>query len=101
MTKDAHVFISYSREDYEFVHRLIVDLQKQGVNVWEWVSSINKPYPYDGADGRENSEGSNSLRVLRGGSFTVDANNTRAANRLGDNPSDRGEQIGFRCVRSY
>src|SRR4029453_12454917 len=37
-------------------------------NVWEWVSSVYAPYPYDAGDGREDP-GSPHARVLRGGSF--------------------------------
>ena len=37
-------------------------------NVWEWCSSLSRPYPYDSADGRE-SLSEPGLRVLRGGGY--------------------------------
>ncbi|MBZ0282572.1 MAG: TIR domain-containing protein [Anaerolineae bacterium] len=34
MVSSPFVFISYSRQDYEFVRRLIADLQAEGIQVW-------------------------------------------------------------------
>jgi formylglycine-generating enzyme required for sulfatase activity len=70
-------------------------------NVWEWVSSIYKPYPYDAADGREvdGSSDGNSARVLRGGSWLQDF--AWAAFRLRYFPNSRVDYLGFRCARSY
>ena len=34
--------------------------------VWEWCSSLDRPYPYNAADGREDP-GAAGLRILRGG----------------------------------
>ncbi len=72
-------------------------------NVWEWVSSINKPYPYDATDGRENIGDPNSWRVYRGGGWGDPiASNLRAADRFPtDNPSSRDSGVGFRCARSF
>ncbi|MFC2015815.1 SUMF1/EgtB/PvdO family nonheme iron enzyme [Chloroflexota bacterium] len=37
-------------------------------------------------------------KVLRGGSWNNNWNNVRAANRNNDNPTNRNNNIGFRCV---
>jgi formylglycine-generating enzyme required for sulfatase activity len=68
-------------------------------NVWEWVSTISAPYPYDSDDGRENNHDTQSYRVLRGGSF--DGHDFRAADRDSFNPDYVYYNIGFRCARSY
>ena len=38
-------------------------------NVWEWCSSMYKPYPYKADDGREDLNDTSSSRVLRGGGW--------------------------------
>ena len=68
-------------------------------NVWEWVSSSYAPYPYDPADGREDSSGA-AERVLRGGSFaSPDLSYARCAMRSRSHPSRRQSHIGFRVAR--
>lgn len=37
-------------------------------NVWEWCSSLNAPYPYQGDDGREDAD-PDAWRILRGGAW--------------------------------
>ncbi|MCA9741174.1 MAG: SUMF1/EgtB/PvdO family nonheme iron enzyme [Deferribacteres bacterium] len=37
-------------------------------------------------------------RVIRGGSWNNDAQNCRPANRNGDNPDNRDNNLGFRLV---
>ncbi len=55
-------------------------------NVWEWTSS--------------NFDASGAARVSRGGSWRDSvASFLRAAFRLGDPPSVRGDSVGFRCAR--
>jgi iron(II)-dependent oxidoreductase len=68
-------------------------------SVWEWVSSLYKPYPYRADDGREDPSASGS-RVLRGGSWDYYASNLRMAYRFYSDPSSGFDVIGFRCVLS-
>jgi iron(II)-dependent oxidoreductase len=71
-------------------------------NVWNWTSSIYKPYPYKSSDGRENDNDQSQLRVRRGGTFEDNTNILRAAYRtLPAKPSLRDRYTGFRCVRQY
>jgi formylglycine-generating enzyme required for sulfatase activity len=39
-------------------------------------------------------------RVLRGGSFDNEPRNLRSANRNRNEPENRNDNVGFRCVRS-
>jgi len=68
-------------------------------NVWEWVSSLYREYPYDANDGRENLD-SHAQRVLRGGSFySPNENFIRCAARSLSYPQRRRDHIGFRVAR--
>ncbi|HMH48795.1 MAG TPA: SUMF1/EgtB/PvdO family nonheme iron enzyme [Candidatus Acidoferrum sp.] len=67
-------------------------------NVWEWTSTVYKPYPYRSDDGRENVR-SIEARVVRGGGFGNDPRHLRASSRKYV-PSEAGDStIGFRCAR--
>jgi formylglycine-generating enzyme required for sulfatase activity len=66
-------------------------------NVWEWTSTLFKPYPYKAGDGRENLGGAEN-RVLRGGAFYNNESGVRCAFRDGDNPFNRDGNVGFRVV---
>ncbi|MDD2920707.1 MAG: SUMF1/EgtB/PvdO family nonheme iron enzyme [Anaerolineales bacterium] len=68
-------------------------------NVWEWVSSLYKPYPYDANDGRENMS-STDTRALRGGSWNYVENFVRSAIRFRYIPALTDNYFGFRCSRS-
>ena len=69
-------------------------------SVSEWVSSLNKDYPYHSDDGRENLDASGS-RVLRGGSWLSGSSiNLRIANRNWGEPFFTNSNLGFRCLQS-
>ena len=78
-------------------------------NVWEWTRSLwgedwQKPsfgYPYTAVDEREGYEAeSDVLRVLRGGSWGIDADYARCADRFRYVPFARLRNLGFRVVAS-
>jgi formylglycine-generating enzyme required for sulfatase activity len=66
-------------------------------NVWEWTSSLYKPYPYRADDGREAPNASGD-RVVRGGSWALARRLARAAARRWYAPGLRYYLVGFRVV---
>jgi toxoflavin biosynthesis protein ToxD len=68
-------------------------------NVWEWTSSIFKPYPYRATDGREALEASDA-RTQRGGSWSSNARVARAAFRVCAKWDDCNSGFGFRLAYS-
>jgi len=66
-------------------------------NVWEWTSTLFRPYAYDAEDGREEEE-EVALRVLRGGAFNYDRRRVRCAYRGRLLPDSRSSYLGFRVV---
>jgi formylglycine-generating enzyme required for sulfatase activity len=71
--------------------------QDMAGNVWEWTSSLYKPYPYVAGDGREAAT-SSERRVLRGGSWFYDPLSARAAFRYRFSPDYPDGSVGFRVV---
>lgn len=68
-------------------------------NVWEWCSSLMKPYPYNARDGRESPDAP-GLRVLRGGGFADSADYLKPAFRHAERPDRRLLYNGFRLART-
>jgi formylglycine-generating enzyme required for sulfatase activity len=66
-------------------------------NVWEWTSSLLKPYPYNPSDGREDPN-SEEDRVVRGGSKNDVADNSRSWLRYTVGPKEDRRSVGFRLV---
>jgi len=69
-------------------------------NVWEWTSSLYRPYPYSAEDGREMLQGTGS-RVLRGGSWYRGGKDCRSAARFRIVPGVFGDShYGLRVART-
>ncbi|MFZ5908694.1 MAG: SUMF1/EgtB/PvdO family nonheme iron enzyme [Chloroflexota bacterium] len=67
-------------------------------NIWEWMHSLWKTYPYMVEDGRE-AEDASGHHVLRGGSFYGNVRGVRCAFRGRSDPDLRDAYVGFRlCV---
>ena len=69
--------------------------------VWEWTTSLYKPYPYDLRDGREDLR-TGAARVARGGSSSSAAEGLTSTSREIISPirqTTGHAYIGFRCVR--
>jgi len=71
-------------------------------NVWEFTHDGYQANLGNGAqtDPVISPTGSNSLRVLKGGSAAEWAQNLRSAKRMGYTAANMGTHIGFRCARS-
>ena len=66
-------------------------------NVWQWVNDgYGSDYPSSGNNPQGASSG--SLRVLRGGSWSNDAERARASVRTGGNPISGVDLLGFRLA---
>ena len=70
-------------------------------NVWEWVSSAYRPYPYLASDGREDPA-PGPVRGTRGGahdSGAAELTATQRGRQVSRNPAAGHHNIGFRCAR--
>lgn len=68
-------------------------------NVWEWVSSLYRPYPYVANDGREDAANTSDLRAYRGGIYSYQDFGTSSIMRFRNVPDTRDWFIGFRCAK--
>jgi iron(II)-dependent oxidoreductase len=71
-------------------------------NVWQWVSSLYRPYSYRADDGREDPDAAGE-RVTRGGGHDSRPEQLQAVHRgkgLSRGPQRGHHNIGFRCARS-
>ncbi len=66
-------------------------------NVAEWTLSAYKPYPYNGADGRDNPD-ARGRRVVRGGSWSDRPEYARSSYRRAHHPWQGAFDVGFRVV---
>jgi formylglycine-generating enzyme required for sulfatase activity len=69
-------------------------------NVWEYVQSVYKDYPYDPTDGREDTSAASvdALRVLRGGSWNYGISFAPVTYRNNDFRLNSYLNVGFRCA---
>ena len=67
-------------------------------NVFEWVNSIYKPYPYNANDGREDDSDTTSPRVYRSGIRSYLDYGVTASIRFHMDPTERDWFLGFRCA---
>lgn len=67
-------------------------------NVWEWVSSLYKDYPYSYLDGREDMSLLGN-RVKRGGSWGSSLYHLRTTVRRFEYPTYTNNLLGFRCAK--
>jgi len=72
-------------------------------NVWEWVSSEYKPYPYKADDGRENNGILSKLffndKVVRGSAYHSFDSSVYISNRFSESPNQYNDYLGFRCAK--
>lgn len=69
-------------------------------NVWEWCQdSYHSNYNGAPSDGSAWEDGDSSNRVLRGGSWNLDAGDCRSASHAGSHPGNRDSFVGFRLLR--
>ena len=68
-------------------------------NVWEWTSTLYRPYPYNATDGRESAAAAGA-RSLRGGSWLDDNKAAHVTGRNSLQPELTNVNVGFRCAQS-
>lgn len=67
-------------------------------NAWEWVNSLDMPYPYTATDGRESLVAAGS-RIMRGGGWGADGDiSVSTSYRFAKEPTHANIDGGFRCA---
>jgi serine/threonine-protein kinase len=95
---DKHIFTTSPVQQFPQSAGPYGNLDLAG-NAWEWTSSLAQAYPYHADDGREDPT-KGEARIVRGGSYTHDARNIRAADRHSFVPGTQCVYLGFRVARS-
>lgn len=67
-------------------------------NVWEWCRDGRRRYSTASMSDPSGPLDEDTDRVIRGGCWSDHGEEVRAASRIADHPSDRGERLGFRCI---
>ena len=77
-------------------------LQDMAGSLAEWTATLARPYPYDPADGRNDSAAAGE-RITRGGDYVFDTAPDQLTTYFRDGfsraPQDGHRHIGFRCAR--
>jgi len=68
-----------------------------GGNVWEWTSSLAKPFPYRRSDGREDLE-AGGARISRGGAYDTINQEAKCTYRRPVDPQAQVTMMGFRVA---
>lgn len=68
-------------------------------NVWEWTSTLYRPYPYQANDGREDPNNTTDRRVFRGGWLSYIDYGVSGHTRFQIAPDHPDWFIGIRCAR--
>ena len=69
-------------------------------NVWEWTSDwYGEDFYSQSTTSSPRGPSAGDYRVLRGGSWNNDPDFARSADRFGDLPAFRNNNVGFRCVQ--
>jgi toxoflavin biosynthesis protein ToxD len=67
-------------------------------NVWQWTSSLDRTYPYNANDGREDLSAA-GLRITRGGAWAFSPVVDRVSLRNHFDPESASLSVGFRCAQ--
>ncbi|MCB0197179.1 MAG: SUMF1/EgtB/PvdO family nonheme iron enzyme [Anaerolineae bacterium] len=110
---DSNCDQSFSNKDYDdgYADTAPVGSYPEGVssygvydvagNVWEWVADwYDSNYYSNSPDSNPLGPTSGNERVVRGGGWSEFGNDVRTSHRFWKNPSESGNDIGFRCARS-